>query len=336
MSRVAIQIALYFSSKELRIVLDSLQSQTFRDWELYCYENSCDKEEEAKVRDILQESAIKHHLIVGKRNLGFSSHNYLFAIQQADYTLVLNDDAYLAPDFLEKMVGRLDAQPEAGSAVGLVYRWTEPEPESETDETIIDTAGLEYRALGHVIDRWAGKSRKAIADQLTEACQIMGVSGAVALYRRTAVLDASPDQTLYDPSFFMYKEDVDLAIRLKRKGYSAWFEPQAVSFHRRSIKADKQGVFARLANERRRPKQLRRIMFRNQWMIYVYHLSFALGAKDLFHTCLHEFGRGMFTFIASPSVWFSAWLSILPDLGRGFARRQQLKKLGLKKIKLLV
>jgi len=54
------------------------------------------------------------------------------------------------------------------------------------------------------------------------------------MYRVFAVKRASLDGTLFDPYFFMYKEDVELAFRLNAAGYVAAIVGDAVAYHRRS------------------------------------------------------------------------------------------------------
>jgi cellulose synthase/poly-beta-1,6-N-acetylglucosamine synthase-like glycosyltransferase len=66
------------------------------------------------------------------------------------------------------------------------------------------------------------------------------VDGPVALYRRAALDDVAvppgPHGEVFDASFFAYKEDVDLAWRLRRRGWASCYEPRAVAHHVRSAR----------------------------------------------------------------------------------------------------
>ncbi len=337
MPRVAIQSALYKSYRDLPMVLASLKAQTFTDWGLYLYENSCDPLEVAKEQEVLTASGIPYQWIVSDVNTGFTAHNHLLALHDAEFILVLNDDAYLAPDCIEKLVHRAEMDPMCGAVTGVVYRWTVASDQQQPfgDDTVVDTAGLEYHSLANVVDIDAGRRRASCASDLQDAKKLFGVSGAVALYRRAAFMDVSPEGLLYDPSFFMYKEDVDVAIRMLRKGYTAWFEPQALAFHRRAIKEESRGYINRIREERKRPAHLRRMMYRNQWMIYFYHCSWKLGFGDLASTFIHEMGRGVLVFVASPAVFFSAWYKILQDIPKALTRRATLRAMGLRNTSIL-
>ncbi|MFZ2804207.1 MAG: glycosyltransferase [Patescibacteria group bacterium] len=337
MERVAVQVILYKGSKYLPMLLRSLREQTTTDWKLYVCENTVDPAEAASAQRLLEESGIAHHLYIAPENLGFAGgHNALYRLHDAEFMLALNQDAYLEPEYIEACIKRFDAGLACASVSGLIYRWTvDPSVrEALTDVTPIDTAGLEYHCLADIVDRFAGVARGAVKDRIAHAQEVFGVSGAIAMYRRSSVIVTLPEQLPFDPSFFMYKEDVDLAIRLRRKGFTAWFEPAAIAFHERGLKASGSGLMDRIREERERPERLRIMSYRNQWMVYVYHWSFALGFGDIAHTKLHEIRRGMLVLLASPIVFFSAWWKIVTSLPAAFKRRAEFRRLGLRNIKL--
>lgn len=331
MPKIAIQTPFYRSSAYLPMLLKNLKAQTVKDWAYYCCENSGDEEERRKVAAIIQESGLPVVLSESATNLGFAGgHNALMQKHDAEYILLLNEDAYLTPDHLEKCLQRFGQDPEAGAVVGIVYRWTAPVDQEETisPETFIDTIELDYRCLANVVDRAAGKQRKEVETLLQEPRRVTGVSGAVCMIKRSAAEAVSPEKLLFDPTFFMYREDVDLALRLHRKGFHAWFDPSILSFHRRSIKAPK-GIYARILDERKRPAHLREAMFRNQWKLYAYHGSLKLGAYDVMRSLLHEFVHLIFIFVSSPLVFLRGALSIIRAWPAAWRRRSALKQLGL-------
>ena len=331
MPKIAIQTPFYRSSAYLPMLLKSLKAQTVTDWVYYCCENSGDDEERKKVSKILAESGIPYVFSESATNLGFAGgHNTLMAKHEAEFILLLNEDAYLAPDHLEKCLKRFELDPQAGAVVGIVYRWTAPVDQEEVvgPDTFIDTIELDYRCLANVVDRAAGKQRKEVESELSQARRVMGVSGAVCLIKRSAAEAVSPEKLLFDPTFFMYREDVDLAIRLHRKGFRAWFDPSILSFHRRSIKAPK-GMYARILDERRRPAHLREVMFRNQWKLYAYHGSLQLGVYDVGRSIAHEAVHLVFIFLSSPSVFSRGVFSIIRAWPEAWRRRKVLADLGL-------
>jgi hypothetical protein len=58
--------------------------------------------------------------------------------------------------------------------------------------------------------------------------KVASLSGALVLLKREAVRKAGG---LFDPRFFMYFEDTDLSLRLRKAGYSLVLEPRAAAIH---------------------------------------------------------------------------------------------------------
>ncbi len=337
MPRIAIQTTLYHSSQYLPMLLKSLQAQTFTDWIFYACENSGDTIEQGKVKQLLEENGVPFVFFANDGNLGFADgHNFLLQQHAAEFILLLNDDAYLDSAHLARCLLHFASDLNCAAVGGVVYRWSAPVDQSEvlSDETCIDTLALKYSCLAHVVDVYAGATKRDAAEFLKEAKKIWGVSGAVAMFRRSHLKRASLNGLLFYPGFFMYKEDVDLAIRLRRKGFTAWFDPFIVSFHRRSVKGSK-GIWARIQDERKRPAHLRQAMYRNQWWIYVNHASWALGWKDLLRSCVHEFVHSVFVFLVSPAVFFGAWKEICRGWSVARERRRALTQMGLPHVRLL-
>jgi GT2 family glycosyltransferase len=48
--------------------------------------------------------------------------------------------------------------------------------------------------------------------------------------------------TVMDPKFFMYKEDIDLSLRLRKQGWKLLFSPQLKAYHCRGWKKERSQV----------------------------------------------------------------------------------------------
>ncbi len=296
--KLAIQVILYHSSKRLAPLLESLKTQTFQEFETWFLDNSEDRDEAELSRAQVVASGLRHRFIVNEKNSGFAGgHQVMFLSHDAPFVMLLNDDAKLAPTYLEHVMRRIESDPKIASATGLVYRM---------DGETIDTAGLEYKCLAQIVDRNAGEKLEARSKKL-ESGEVFGVSGAVGLYRRSAVEQAGG---LFDPKWFMYKEDVDLALRLRKAGFVAWFEPEAVAYHARGLKRSR-GLFQRFFDERKRPAKLRRYAYANQLRLYRKHFRWSLGFSDIARSCVIELMRSAGTLITSPKVFFDAWRELL-------------------------
>jgi N-acetylglucosaminyl-diphospho-decaprenol L-rhamnosyltransferase len=147
------------------------------------------------------------------RNLGFGmALNRAVATVGDGPIVLLNDDAIAGPDFVEQLLGCRD-RAEMVAAVLL----------SERDPTRIDSAGVVVDQTLMGFDYLLGES----VDSLSEALPPMGPTGGAALYNRAAFTAVGG----FDERIFLYYEDVDLALRMRRNGATCAFCPQARAIH---------------------------------------------------------------------------------------------------------
>lgn len=155
-------------------------------------------------------------LIEMTSNVGFAKANNLaFRQSSADYLLLLNSDAEIAPDGLGLMLGELESDP-AIAAVGPVLVGTDGRVQYEggrRDPSILGEFGnishLNVRrpnsALGrYLMNDWDHRSTR----------DVEVLSGACMLLRRSAL-----EGRLFRDDFFMYGEDVELCQRIRAAGW---------------------------------------------------------------------------------------------------------------------
>lgn len=161
---------------------------------------------------------------------------------RADYVLFLNPDTVLPPHALETMVDFLEATPGAG-VVG---------PRLEKPDGTLDLAcrrafptplnGLfKLTGLARLFPHHPRIARYNLTnlpeDQLTE---VDSVVGAFMLVRGPALGQAG----LYDERFFMYGEDLDLAYRLKARGWQVFYNPAVTVLHIKGASSRKRSTRA--------------------------------------------------------------------------------------------
>ena len=108
-ARVLVQIVTYNSERHLKMCLEGLNAQSFRDFEISLFDNgSSDSTTEIieKYRSVIQS------IYLSDKNLGFcAAHNRLIGSAASEYILVLNPDVILDPHFIAIMVEELDRHP---------------------------------------------------------------------------------------------------------------------------------------------------------------------------------------------------------------------------------
>jgi len=132
-----------------------------------------------------------------------------------EVVVLLNNDVYCRPDWLERLVAPLEAEPRTGSVACLLV---------QPGEQVIDSVGLcadrtlaGFPRLGGLPVARAGDARPRLA----------GPAGAAGAYRRTAWEEVGG----LDEAIFAYSEDLDLALRLRGAGWRASAVPEAVGMH---------------------------------------------------------------------------------------------------------
>jgi len=85
-----------------------------------------------------------------------------------------------------------------------------------------------------------------------------------------------------DEDFFMYKEDVDLAWRLQRMGWTAWYEPAALGWHLRGTGETGHTSMLDIAKANRRlPYQARKRSWVNQRLMQIKNEELEAYRRDL-------------------------------------------------------
>jgi GT2 family glycosyltransferase len=167
-------------------------------------------------------------LIALPENTGFAAAMNAGIGQTAGrYVVALNPDCKLEPDFCAVLAERLDRSPGVGSASGRIYR-----AQGETLEPtgLLDSTGIYFTRTGRHLDR--GSQERAEGRYLEEE-PVFGTSGAAGFYRREALESARISTGVFDSDFFLYREDADLAWRLRRLGWTCLYVPRAIAHHRR-------------------------------------------------------------------------------------------------------
>jgi GT2 family glycosyltransferase len=248
-ARVLVSIVSYNSARYLRACFESLQNQTYRDFEVCLWDNaSTDDSPEiiAACGDVLSSSRFS------TRNVGFcAAHNRIISETGGDYVLVLNPDVVLEPGFLGTLVGALDRDPGAGAATGKLWRWQDesanPFAEESARDTapVLDSTGIYFTPNQRHLDRGAGDPDLG---QYEREEYVFGASGAAAFFRRRMLDEIAAGGEYFDESFFAYREDADLAWRAQWMGWKCRYVPAARAFHVRRVLPERRAALPAVIN----------------------------------------------------------------------------------------
>lgn len=195
-------------------------------------DNSEDREEAEKLQRCLPPGVV---LLASPENIGFGrACNLAFEQFEGDQVLLLNPDARLLPGCLRHLQQLLSSSPRVGAVSPQIF-WDDALnfylPRS------IPTALFEFQEAFSSLNPQAPINRFLSAAwryscirvwQSRHPVRVSNLSGGHVLLKREAVIRAGG---LFDPGFFLYFEDTDLFVRLRKRGYLLLVEPRAKVVH---------------------------------------------------------------------------------------------------------
>lgn len=199
----------------LRDCLDSLEQQSFGDFETIVVDNSgC-----GNVRQLRLPAKVR--VIENAENVGFGAAvNQGLRLSEGKYLATLNDDAVAGTSWLEQMVQLMESRPEAGMCASQIRL---------ADSQRLDSAGMLLCADGSSKQRGHGEP----PERFSVPEEVFFPSACAALYRRAMLEEIGG----FDETFFLYSEDTDLGLRARWAGWRCFYAPEAVVEHRYSATA---------------------------------------------------------------------------------------------------
>ncbi|MGX9726211.1 MAG: glycosyltransferase family 2 protein [Candidatus Electronema sp. VV] len=194
-------------------------------------------------------------------NIGFSQANNLgwqAVRQETEAVLFLNPDAFPAPESLELACAFLAENKEVGCVGGRLLGF---DAAGGQPTGLLDSSGVFRNWYGRWYDRDQGQPDCGQHGQREE---VPAVCGAFLLARRTALEQtALPGGAVFDPAFFLYKEDIELCLRIRKAGWKIIYLPEVVAHHCRGWQQNRKAM----------PAWLRLTAAHNEVLLYRRHPS---------------------------------------------------------------
>jgi GT2 family glycosyltransferase len=208
-SSVDVAIVMYGGIEFLPACFDALEAQTHPVDRVFVIDNAAS---EHTARIAAERGAV---LVRNDENLGYAAAmNQEVALSEAAFLLSLNADCVLDPGYVAACVAELDAQADAAAVTGVL----------RLPDGRIDSTGIALTPDGRAADRDRHRQSVTPGDPY-------GVSGAAALWRRAALDALGPDP--WWAWLFVYWEDVEIAFRLRAKGWTFRCAIDATATHQR-------------------------------------------------------------------------------------------------------
>lgn len=163
------------------------------------------------------------------------------------WILTLNPDARPAPDSVDRLLAAAEAgEARTGLPVGAVtgrlerMETEDADPAEPFPSGRLDACGMVLTPAWRHHDRGSGEPDRGQYDRPE---RVFGATGAASLFRREALEDvafdpepgdaAAPELEIFDARFHTFREDAELAFRLRERGWEVLYEPSARCLHRR-------------------------------------------------------------------------------------------------------
>jgi len=205
-------IVTYNAEKWIRNCINSINESTHRSSVVVVDNNSSDNTVE-----IISKEYSSCTLIKKNENKGFGYANNIgirYSLENgADYVVLLNQDAKLQAKTIEHLIYFSAKYPEYGILTPMTYSY--------------NGLDLDAHLLNETFRYNLALASDIFFDRAAEVYDVTLRPAAIWLIKKGAFLDAG----LFDPLFFMYREDDDLWKRFLAKDWKVGFFPSAVAYH---------------------------------------------------------------------------------------------------------
>lgn len=173
--------------------------------------------------------------ILNKENVGFSKANNqgIKIAAKSRYVLFLNPDTVMQKDTLEKMIGFMDANTDAGATTCKVIM-----PDGQIDDASHRGFPTPWNALCHFIGLAKIFPKSKLFSEynlgwmdLSKTHEIDVLAGAFMLVRR----NAGGEVGWWDEDYFFYGEDIEFCYQLKKKGWKIYYVPEVSILHYKGV-----------------------------------------------------------------------------------------------------
>jgi GT2 family glycosyltransferase len=322
---ITVSLVTYDGAAWLRGCLESLLAQDVSDYELLIHDNAS-TDDSAHILAEHVDGDARASLFRSPSNVGYAAaHNRNIAAAKGEFVLLLNQDVELDAGFLSAVVAAFAGRPQIGSVQPRLRQLDDAGGRLET----LDTTGLR---MGR--DRRAVSRSQGLADGADHQVsgRVWGVDGPAPAYRRQALEMARLPRgdgswEVLDEDFFLYKEDVDLAWRLSRLGWTAWYEPSALGWHARGTGGTGATSLLDVARTNRTIRfEAKALSWRNQRLMQIKNEDFGGYLRDLPWIMRRELLSMAFIMVFDPRrlAAVAATLRLAPSAmrKRGYLQRQ--------------
>jgi len=269
---VSVTVVTFNSGRFIKRCLESVLEQKYPNLEVVIIDNAS---KDGTV-DILEQFADRCRIYYNDENIGFAAaQNQAIALANGDWILTLNPDVLLLPSFIQSLVEAGSTDPKAGTICGKLL--TINASFDLPDQQLVDSTGIYFTPMLRHLDRG---SQEVDNGHYVNFEYVFGATAAAALYRRSMIEDIQISGEFFDPDFFVYREDADVAWRAQLMGWRCIYTPLARGYHVRNVLP---------GNRRALPPEINMHSVKNRFLMRIKNMTgdlyrrnwFSITARDI-------------------------------------------------------
>lgn len=217
--KLAIVIINWNSYDLTRDTLLSLQKTSFTNYDIILVDNHST---DGSLEKLQSEFSFPIFIQLDE-NKGFTGGNNAgmqYAVDhQYEYTLLLNNDVEVEPDFLEPLIATLDHNPKTGAVQPLIY--------FHHNRSLLWNAGATYNTWLGMIGTIGYNKKDEGQAQIHKPRNTDWITGCAFMVRTELLKQIG----FFPQKLFIYYEDFDLSLRIKNAGYDLAYIPKSKIYH---------------------------------------------------------------------------------------------------------
>jgi GT2 family glycosyltransferase len=303
---ISVTIVTYNSGRFIKRCLESVLAQKYPCKEVIVIDNASTD----GTVDILERFEERCRIVYNSDNIGFAAaQNQAIGLSSGDWVLTLNPDVLLAPNFIQALVeaGRMD--PRIGSVCGKLLTMTSSF--GLPDKPLVDSTGIYFTPMLRHLDRG---SQEADNGHFLNFEYVFGATAAAALYRREMIADVAEGGEFFDPDFFVYREDADVAWRAQLLGWRCLYTPHARGYHVRNVLP---------GNRRALPPVINMHSVKNRFLMRIKNITGGVYRRNLFWITVRDVVVVSCVLLREHTS-FKAFLFLARNWRRFVAKRRQI------------
>ena len=304
---VSVTVVTYNSGRFIRRCLESVLDQLHQPLEVIVIDNASTD----GTCDILEPFESRCCVIYNEDNVGFAAaQNQAIAIARGEWVLTLNPDMFLLPEFVASLVAAAEADPRVGTVCGKLLL-ADASFGLECGQRL-DSTGMYFTPTLRHKDRGCLEANNG---HYRRHEYVFGATAAAACYRREMIDDISVNGEFFDPAFFTYREDADVAWRAQLLGWKCLFDPRACAYHVRRLRP---GMRNQL------PAEINMHSVKNRFLMRIKNITPGLYLRNLVPITIRDLGIFAYCLVAERTS-LRAFYYLARDVEETLRKRRQIQ-----------